>query len=443
MRCLFARGTVVVLALWAAVGSSNVESRAATQAHFDAEAYRWAQGRIIDTVYVHGNTRVKTIAVLREMESRPGRPLDAVAVDRDQRYLGDLSPFATVAIHVEPIGENRCALSVVVTERPTLLLTLIYPVLDYDVNSERLVYGVKWNDHNFRRRLENFSLDFVRDNRDNDNASAGWSTSWIGWKHVGVGGRVSYFNRREPTSTPTIIEQLRGQASVSIPLTKSRISFSQIITGVAVADNHVGLADQDASREKLVSPSVGFRYDGRDGTVKPRRGGYFYVNVVGNRVLNGEGSSYYRLDNDMRYFYALDPSTVLAMRSQAAIQMGEFPDYIRFGIGGPGTIRGYERSDFRSTQRWVQSLEVRVNPWAKRLYKLPFLGITDFQFGLVAFVDTGIGWTQQSEFQLNNFHGGFGIGARMFSPIQDVIRLDVGFTTEGTIRPYFSTGTNF
>jgi outer membrane translocation and assembly module TamA len=86
---------------------------------------------------------------------------------------------------------------------------------------------------------------------------------------------------------------------------------------------------------------------------------------------------------------------------------------------------------------------VRVNPWAKRLYKLPFLGITDFQFGLVAFVDTGIGWTQQSEFQLNNFHGGFGIGARMFSPIQDVIRLDVGFTTEGTIRPYFSTGTNF
>ncbi len=443
MRWFFPRGTVAVLALLAAVGSSHVASRAATQARFDADAYRWAQGRIIDTVYVHGNTRVKTIAVLREMESRPGFPLDAVAVDRDQRYLGDLSPFASVAIHVEPIGEDRCALSVVVTERPTLLLKLIYPVLDYDVNTERISYGLKWDDRNFRRRLENFTLDVRRDNRDNDAAAAAWSTSWIGWKHVGVGARASYFNRREPTSEPTVIEQLRGAANVSVPLTESRISFSQIIAGVAIADNHVGTNDSNAEREKLLSPSFGFRYDGRDGTVKPRHGGYFYVNMTTNRVLNGEGSSYYRLDNDIRYFYALDRSTVVGVRSLASIQMGEYPDYIRFGIGGPGTIRGYERSDFRSAQRWVQSLELRVNPWAKRLYKLPILGTTDFQFGLVAFVDTGIGWTTESEFKLDNFHSGFGVGARMFSPIQDVIRVDVGFTAEGTIRPYFSTGTNF
>ena len=40
-------------------------------------------------------------------------------------------------------------------------------------------------------------------------------------------------------------------------------------------------------------------------------------------------------------------------------------------------------------------------------------------------------------------HGGFGFGLRLFSPIQDVIRVDVGFTEEGVIRPYFSTGTNF
>jgi outer membrane translocation and assembly module TamA len=82
-------------------------------------------------------------------------------------------------------------------------------------------------------------------------------------------------------------------------------------------------------------------------------------------------------------------------------------------------------------------------PWPKRLYKLPILGMTDFQFGLVAFVDTGIGWTSQSEFRLDNFHGGFGIGARLFSPIQDVVRFDVGFAPDGRVRPYFSTGSNF
>ena len=441
MRWYIPRGTVALLALWAAAGPLRGE--AAPPSRFDADAYRWAQGRTIDTVYVHGNTRVKTIAVLREMESRPGRALDPVAVDRDQRYLGDLSPFASVAIHVEPIGEDRCALSVVVKERPTLLLKLIYPVLDYDVNTERISYGLKWDDRNFRRRLENFSLDVRRDTRDNDAAAAAWSTGWLGWHHVGLGTRVSYFHRREPTSELTIIEQTRGGATVSIPLTQSRSRFRQIITGLALADNQIGLDDDDTTREELLSPSLGFRYDGRDGTVKPRRGGYFYVNVIGNRVINGEGSTYYRLDNDIRFFHALDPSTVLGVRSAAAIQLGEYPDYIRFGLGGPGTIRGFERSDFRSAQRWVQSLELRIMPWPKRLYKLPILGTTDFQFGLVAFVDTGIGWTDPSEFRLDNFHSGFGIGGRMFSPIQDVIRVDVGFTPEGDIRPYFSTGTNF
>ena len=95
-----------MLLLSAAACSFHVASHAATSARFDADAYRWAQGRVIDTVYVYGNTRVKTIAILRELESRPGQPLDAVAVDRDQRYLGDLNPFATVAIHVEP-GDLR------------------------------------------------------------------------------------------------------------------------------------------------------------------------------------------------------------------------------------------------------------------------------------------------------------------------------------------------
>ena len=45
--------------------------------------------------------------------------------------------------------------------------------------------------------------------------------------------------------------------------------------------------------------------------------------------------------------------TVLALRSALTVQFSDYPDYIRLGIGGPGTIRGYERSDFRSAHRWV------------------------------------------------------------------------------------------
>jgi len=435
----FAPGATVFIALFATL--QLFSPAPASAAGFDADSYRWAEGRSIDTVYVHGNTRVRTIAILREMESRSGDRLDARAVERDQRYIGDLSPFATVALHVEPVGEDHCVLHVSVTERPTLLLKLIYPVLDYDINTERFVYGIKWYDRNFRRRLEDFSIDAVRDNRDNDAAAAAWSTGWLGWKHIGVGTRLSYFNRRESASDPTIIEQTRAQFNVSIPLTQSRISFSQLITGLAVANNRVGTGDIDSERERLVSPSLGFRFDSRDGVVKPQDGTYFYTNVLANYPIND--GDFYRLDNDVRWFLGLDRWSVLAMRSALTLQFGDYPEYIRFGLGGPGTIRGYERSDFRSAHRWVQTVELRMLPWPKQLYKLPFLGVTDFQLGLVLFADLGIGWTDPSEFKYDNFHSGFGAGVRLFSPIQDVVRVDVGFTPDGTVRPYFSTGLNF
>jgi outer membrane protein assembly factor BamA len=415
----------------------------ASSTRFDTLAYQWAQGRTIDSVLVHGNSRVKTFAILREMESQPGGRLDALAVDRDQRYLGDLSPFATVEIHIEPIGDDRCILHVVVTERPGLLLKLIYPVLEYDFNTERITYGLKWNDRNFRRRLEQFSAEGLRDNHDNNSASIGWSSGWVGWKHIGVGARASYFDRNEPTSDPTIFKQSRVQTNVNIPLTERRIAFSQVLTGLGYAHNHIGVNARDTADEELISPSLGFRFDDRDASLKPRRGTLFYANALSNFVMRGASDAYYRIDNDIRFFHPLDESTVLALRSALTVQLADYPDYIRLGIGGPGTIRGYERSDFRSAHRWIQSAELRLSPWPKVLYRLPFIGLTDFQLGMVLFVDSGIGWTDKTEFKYDNFHSGFGMGLRLFSPIQDVLRLDVGYSASGRIRPYFSTGMNF
>ena len=420
----------------------SLDSRADSP-RFDSLAYQWAQGRIIDTVQVHGNTRVKTFAIVREMESQPGSRLDALALDRDQRFLGDLSPFATVNVHVEPIAEERAIIHVVVTERPTLLLKLIYPVLEYDFNTERIVYGLKWNDRNFRKRLQSFSAEGVRDNRDNNSASIGWSTGWVGWKHIGVGARASYFDRSSPTSEPAIFQQSRLAGSVSIPLTERRIAFSQIITGLSWAQNEIGMSADDLDPEEIISPSVGFRFDNRDASLKPRRGAYFFINVLTNVIVEGEGDAYYRIDNDIRWFHPVDETTVLGLRSALSVQLDDYPEYIRFGLGGPGTIRGYERSDFRSAHRWVQSAELRLMPWPKVLYKLPFIGLTDFQLGLVLFVDAGIGWTGKGSFTYDNVHTGFGAGLRLFSPIQDALRLDVGYSAAGRVRPYFSTGMNF
>ena len=62
---------------------------------------------------------------------------------------------------------------------------------------------------------------------------------------------------------------------------------------------------------------------------------------------------------------------------------------------------------------------------------------------LVVFADGGIAWRDEKEFQLKRFHGGTGFGLRLYSPYQDVIRLDLGFNSRGDVYPSFKMGIRF
>jgi outer membrane protein assembly factor BamA len=314
-------------------------------------------------------------------------------------------------------------------------------VLEYDFNTERITYGLKWNDRNFRRRLENFSLEGLRDSNDNNSAAIGWSSGWVGGKHLGVGARASFFDRNDPTSEPAIFRQERVQTNVNIPLTERRIAFSQVLTGLAYAHNRIGTNADDTEEEELVSPSLGFRFDNRDASLKPRHGTLFFVNTLSNFSATSTHDAFYRIDNDLRFFHALDETTVLALRSALTVQLADYPDYIRLGLGAPAPFAA--TSAAISARRTVGSRpqSCRLTPWPKVLYRLPFIGLTDFQLGLVLFADTGIGWTHKADFNYDNFHSGFVVGVRLFSPIQEcAVRLDVGYTatcrcSDRTSRP--------
>jgi len=411
------------------------------------EEYRWAQGRVIDSIFVVGNQKVRDFAVLREMELREGMKFDLVSFERDQRYIGDLGPFASVVIVVEPVGDDRCSLRITVTERPTLLLRLIYPVLDYDFNRERIRYGLKWNDTNFRSRLENFSVDATRDNFNNSNIAAQWSTRWLGWKQIGTLIRASYFRREGVSSNLLVAEQSRFRFAMSAPLRDSRIRSSQLLAGLGFANNLLSQQNTETELafedEVLISPNLGYVFDGRDSPLRPQWGRYFFLNVTANRVLNGPDRNYYILTNEIRLFRPLNEYTVLGIQSRLDYQFGEYPGYIRFNVGGSGSIRGYEPSDFRGANRMFQSLELRISPWAKRFYRLPIAGLSDFLLTMVVFVDGGIAWTHQRQFDPHNYHGGYGWGLRLYSPLQNVIRFDLAYDHYGRIRPYISTGVRF
>lgn len=437
----------VIIAILAAlpflVPLPSIGSPASPVSEFDVAEYTWAYGRIIDSIEVEGNSRVKDIAVLRELESRVGRPLDAVALERDQRWIGDLSVFASVVFVVEPVGPDRCSIHIRVEERPVLLLRLIYPVLDYDFNNQRIRYGVRWRDKNFRKRLEGFTVDATRDTDNNDNASISWGTRWVGWRHLGLSARTAYFHRTEPGTQLGIVEQSTFGTGISYPLTESRLAFAQILGGLSVSNNRISARGLPSEDEIVITPSIGFLYDGRDSPLKPRRGALFFINLQTNAVANGHSRAYYRADQSIRLFRPLDDHTVLALYSNLSGQFGEYPSYIRFGLGGPGTLRGYKGGVFNGAHRWIKTVELRITPWPKWIYRVPFAGVLDVTVSLVAFADAGIVWSAANEFSVHNYHSGGGVGLRIYSPIQDVIRLDVGMNPRGSFRAYFSTGARF
>ena len=131
------------------------------------------------------------------------------------------------------------------------------------------------------------------------------------------------------------------------------------------------------------------------------------------------------------------------MQSELSYQFGKYPEYFRFGLGGPGTLRGYESGVFRGAHRWYQTVEWRMYPFPRWYFTMPWVGLVDVTLAGVVFLDTGIVWNNEKDFALDRFHSGGGFGIRIYSPMQDAVRLDLGFNRRGSIRGYFSTGIRF
>ncbi len=407
-------------------------------------AMEWAYGWVVDSITVSGNRKTKSFVILREMETRAGGVLNRETLARDSRYLGDLGLFASIEIDADSLSLGHCALRIKVIERSFLFLNMIVPLVDYDWEKKGFSLGVKLDSRNFRGRNESLGASYKRDANNNDHVSFGWSAPWLGWRHIGLGLGVNYFNRSDVPRSRSILARHGVRSWIAVPLTQSRISLAQIVGSLTVERLQVGrLGNEDEDDRVFLSPLIGLRLDSRDSRLKPMHGRYFYIALIATRSITGERQLFYRLFNDLRFFRAVSQRSVIGLLSNLLFQFGEYPDYSTVRIGGSGTLRGYSDGRFVGYHRWFQSVEWRFAVVPRKVFQLPILGYVDVGLYGVAFVDGGIVWEREEEFQAKRFHSSFGFGLRLYSPYQDVIRLDLGFNRQGSIYPYLSTGIRF
>ncbi|UCH82844.1 MAG: BamA/TamA family outer membrane protein [Candidatus Latescibacterota bacterium] len=414
----------------------------ANSLEIDDSRLAWAYGTIVDSITVSGNEGTRAHAVLREMETQPGNVLEEHVIKRDIRFVGDMSPFASVVFSADSLGPGHCAVRIVVEERDEFFLRLILPFLKYDFETG-FTYGVRWSDHNFRGRLESVGMTVTQNQRGDENLSLGWSAGWLGWKHIGVGAALSYYHRGDEPAELALVERTGVNSWIAFPLTESRIKFSQITFNVIVDKSLSGGRELEYEKTLSLSPQVGYRFDSRDSHVFPIQGGSFFTAVRATYALDNGRDTHYRFWNRIRHFRHVHKNGVLALLSDLQYQFGDFPDYSVIRLGGPRSLRGHPHGRFEGFHRWFGTIEWRFKFLPRKVLYFPLIKAFDIGFAAVTFIDSGITWYDDESFTINNLHGTAGLGLRFYSPIRDALRFDFGFNGRGDYQFHFGTGIRF
>jgi outer membrane protein assembly factor BamA len=230
---------------------------------------------------------------------------------------------------------------------------------------------------------------------------------------------------------------------LSLPLTESRIRFSQLRGTLTLGKIRNGAVGEPITRELNLSPSIGYRFDSRDSHIRPGSGGSFAFDLGATYPLDNHREQYYRARNDVRFFVRTGKKTVLAMLSNVVYQFGDFPDYLLLRLGGSGTLRGQPEARFSGFHRWFHTVEWRYQYIPRKVFNVPFVRQVDVGLAFVTFIDGGIVWDHASQFDADHYHATAGIGFRFYNPIRDVLRLDFGFNLRGDARFHWGTGIRF
>ncbi|MGC8784769.1 MAG: BamA/OMP85 family outer membrane protein [Armatimonadota bacterium] len=384
---------------------------------------RIAEGRI-SGVRVTGNRRVRSGAILRNLQLRPGEIYSLPKLQRERDRLGRLPYLKDVQIAPEPADElGQVLVNIIVDEMNT---TQFAAAVGYTSRRGLLGY-LEFSDSNLFGGGQSLQLQWQRgtffydggpDEGEQRQAyllryTEPGLTSWGLMVGITAYNLQSVF-RPSFSQTDITLRTFEKRRGYTLLLGKEWSDRLQIMA--TFRNDEVDYDDapsyllsfgqKSLNRGRVVAPGIQIRYDSRDDRMNPRRG----IQVLGGwetaqRVWGGH-FAFDRATLDVRgYWRALREGT-FALRAVTGFATKDLPLSESFWLGG-FDLRGYEFDEFRGDRMVLFSGELRV----------PVLeGIQG-----VVFVDAGDAWRKGDSIRLN---AGAGMGVRFFSPF-GAIRLDV------------------
>lgn len=383
---------------------------------------------LIESVSIEGNDKTQDYVIRRELNTKPGKPLNEKILTKDLRRVFNLGFFSEVNPNfVAGESPDKVVLVVKVKEQSTNTVNFgggygerdgWFGFVNLSVNNlfgtgQALMINGQSGQQSQTYQFKYFNPWILEDR-------LGDHTSFTFRRWYTVGSDVYFVGQNE----------LHNGWDVSFgkPFYEDVWRASLTLGGEWVGP--YGGSTFEAYDSNTVGVSLS--YDTRDNWLNPTEGVQHTVSVkTGIKYTSGRQSLFTKYGVDFNFFRPLAERQVLAFHVGTGLAVGDVPVGEVFWVGSANTVRGYSIADAHlGTKKILANLEYRYT------FNEVFQG--------VLFYDWGNSWYDGAP-DFGRFMSGMGLGVRINTPLGP-IRLDYGIAAgrnagEGYL--HFSIGQTF
>ncbi len=412
----------------------------------------------LESINIQGNTKTKSIVIIRELALSPGETFDLRRMRNSQLRLENTRYFDSVSLRPESTNiPGKKDLSIVVQEGRTGNLTFGagFSSLERAVFFAELSQGnfdlFNWRSY-FQGDGQKFRLRFQIGSRSNEIVLA-FEEPWLFEQRLALGFEAF---RRETDFNSAVYNELRTGFDVYLrkrlfELVEGRISYT--LENVEIFDVSDDASDQikDEEGTTLISKvGLTFTRDTRDRLILTRSGNRVEYNTqVAGGVFGGDADYWknqIRASQFVPTFEALNQGFALFGRIGTIVPYGDgdVPFFDRFFLGGPNTLRGFGFRDVGPKDENGDNIGGNSFAYLSAEYMVQVADPLE----IVLFYDWGFVNPDDWDFSAAGYNDDWGFGFRVFI-LGAPLRLDFGFpiTTDDQnddgMQFNFSFGTRF
>lgn len=382
---------------------------------------------LVESVKIEGNTKTKSIVILREMVLAPGDVFDTVRMKISKLRLENTRFFDEVNMTPESTNiPGRRNLKVAVKEARTGNLTfgagfssleraVIFAELtqsNFDLFNRRSFFQGDGQKFRLRMQLGSQSSEVI----------LAFEEPWLFERELSMGFQLY---RTSSDYNSAFYEEIRLGGQVYMrkriwprQLLDATLSYSYEIVDISNIDpNASPIIRSLAGETKISKVGLSLLRDTRDKIINTTSGNRMeFITEVAGGPLSGD-VDYYRLETRGAQFFPVFEfqEQVLALIGRAGVidtfgDTREVPFFDRYFLGGPQTLRGFEFREVGPKDSFGEPVGGRSYAFFSAEYSMDI--VKPIRFAI--FYDAGFVNTSAYDFAPSAYNDNFGIGLRLF-----------------------------